>query len=169
MKKRTGVLKSFYCAGRGIAFCLRHERHIRVHLVMTAYVMYFSTFYEFTKTDYAVLILTCAAVIAMEIINTAVEVVIDKISPQYNVFAMIGKDLAAGAVLFTALGAIAVGIFMFWDPAAFLRIFEYFTSDFIKPSILLLTLVLAVLFILHAKPRKTGNKRTSKGNEIKDD
>ena len=169
MRKRSGVLKSFYCAGRGIAFCLRHERHIRVHLVMTAYVMYFATFYDFSKNDYAVLILTCAAVIAMEIINTAVEVVIDKVSPRYNIFAMIGKDIAAGAVLFAAVGAIAVGIFMFWDPAAFVRIFEYFTSDFIKPLILLATVVVAILFILHAKPRKTGNKRTSKGNEIKDD
>ena len=105
----------------------------------------------------------------MEIINTAVEVVIDKVSPRYNIFAMIGKDIAAGAVLFAAVGAIAVGIFMFWDPAAFVRIFEYFTSDFIKPLILLATVVVAILFILHAKPRKTGNKRTSKGNEIKDD
>ncbi|MBR5091824.1 MAG: diacylglycerol kinase family protein [Ruminiclostridium sp.] len=169
MKKRSGVLKSFYFAGRGIAFCLRHERHLRIHLVMTAYVMYFSTFYNFTKTDYGVLILTCAAVISMEIINTAVEVVIDKVSPKYNIFAMIGKDIAAGAVLFSAVGAIAVGIFMFWDPAAFVRIFEYFTSDFIKPLILLATLVASVLFIMHAKPRKLGHKRTDKGKEIKDD
>ena len=168
MKKLSGVLKSFYCAGRGIAFCLRHERHLRIHLAATAYVMYLSTFYDFTKTDYAVLILTCAAVISMEIINTAVEVVIDKVSPRYNIFAMIGKDIAAGAVLFSAIAAIAVGVFMFWDPAAFVRIFEYFTSDFIKPLILLATLVLAVWFIMSAKPRKLGNKK-SKGNETKDD
>jgi len=169
MKKRTGVLKSFYCAGRGIAFCLRHERHIRVHLVITAYVMYFSTFYSFTKTDYAILVLTCASVIGMEIINTAVEVVIDKVSPQYNVFAMIGKDIAAGAVLFSAVGAIAVGIFMFWDPEVFVKIFGYFTSDLIRPLILLAAMVLSVLFILHARPRRTGNKRINKGNDINDD
>jgi diacylglycerol kinase (ATP) len=168
MKKRSGVLKSFYFAGRGIAFCLRHERHLRIHLAATAYVMYFSTFYDFTKTDYAVLILTCAAVISMEIVNTSVEVVIDKVSPRYNIFAMIGKDIAAGAVLFSAIGAIAVGVFMFWDVGKFAEIFEYFTSDFIKPLILLATMVLAVLFIMHAKSRKTGNKK-SKGKEIKDD
>lgn len=162
MNKLTGVIRSFYFAGRGIAFCLRHERHLRVHLTVTAYVMSFSSFYEFTKTDYAVLILTCAAVVSAEIFNTAVEVVIDKVSPKYNVFAMIGKDIAAGAVLFTAVGAIAVGIFMLWDIGTFVKIFEFFTSDIIKPLILLISLVLSGLFIFSAKPRKTGSKRYKK-------
>ena len=165
MDKLSGVIRSFYCAARGIAFCLRHERHLRIHLAATVYVMYFSSFYEFTKTDYAVLILTCAAVISAEIFNTSIEVVIDKISPKYNRFAMIGKDIAAGAVLFTAVGAVAVGIFMLWDIGTFVKIFEYFTSDIIKPLILLVSLVLSVWFIFSAKPRKTGNKRNKKENK----
>ncbi|MBR5090531.1 MAG: diacylglycerol kinase family protein [Ruminiclostridium sp.] len=162
----TGLLKSFYCAGRGIAFCLRHERHFRIHLCATAYVMFFATFYDFSRTDYAVLILTCAAVISMEIVNTAIEVVIDKVSPRYNIFAMIGKDIAAGAVLFTSIGAVAVGVFMFWDIAKFVEIFEFFTSDIWKIPLFLAVTVLAVWFIMSARPRKTGNKR-SKGIETK--
>jgi len=162
MNKLKEAFISFFLAGRGIAFCLRHERHLRIHLVATVYVMYFATFYDFDRTEYAVLILTCASVIAMEIINTAVEVVIDKVSPRYNVFAMIGKDIAAGAVMFTAIGAVAVGAFMFWDIETFGRIIGYFTSDLIKPLILLISAVIAVWFIMKAKPRKQGNKR--KGN-----
>ena len=165
--KLSGLLKSFYCAGRGIAFCLRHERHFRIHLCATAYVMYFSTFYDFSRADYAVLILTCAAVISAEIFNTSIEVVIDKVSPRYNVFAMIGKDIAAGAVLFAAVSAIAVGVFMFWDIGKFVEIFEYFTSDFIKLPILIAVTVIAIWFIMSAKPRKTGNKR-NKGIETDD-
>ena len=160
----SGLIKSFYCAGRGIAFCLRHERHFRIHLCAAAYVFYFSAFYDFDRAEYAVLILTCAAVISMEIVNTAIEVVIDKVSPRYNVFAMIGKDIAAGAVLLTAVGAIAVGIFMFWDIGTFVKIFEYFTSDLIKPAILIISIALAVWFIMSAKPRKTGNRK-NKGIE----
>ena len=159
MNKFTEVFKSFYLAGRGIAFCLRHERHLRIHLTATAYVMFFSYFYDFSRTDYAVLIITCAAVISTEIINTAIEVVIDKVSPRYNVFAMIGKDIAAGAVLFTTVGAIAVGVFMFWDIDKFVEIFTYFTADLIRPTLLLISLICAVLFVMSAKPRKTGNKR----------
>ena len=165
MNRLYEAFRSFFCAGRGIAFCLRHERHFRIHLVVCAYVMYFSTFYSFSRTDYAVLILTCAAVISMELINTAVEVVIDKVSPRYNVFAMMGKDLAAGAVLFSAIGAIAVGLVMFCDIGVLAKIAGYFTSDIIKPLLLLISVVLAVWFVLSAKPRKTGNKR--KGNNDK--
>ena len=165
MRKLSDAFRSFYCAGRGIAFCLRHERHLRIHLVAAAYVMYFGTFYGFTGRDYAVLVLTCASVISMEVINTAVEVAFDKVSPKYNIFAMIGKDIAAGAVMFSAVGAVAVGIFMFWDTDKFAEIFTYFTSDIIKPLILLLTLVLSILFVLSAKPRKTGNKRNKEINE----
>lgn len=159
MSRLSDAVKSFYCAGRGIAFCLRHERHFRFHIVMTAYVMYFSSFYDFTRTDYAVLILTCAAVISTEIINTSIEVVIDKVSPKYNMFAMIGKDVAAGAVLFASLAAIAVGVFLFYDIDTLVNILKYFTSDFIKPLILIASLALAVWFVLSAKPRKKGNKR----------
>ena len=166
MSKLKEAFRSFFCAGRGIAFCLRHERHLRIHLVVTAYVLYFSTFYNFSRTDYAVLVLTCAAVIAMEIINTSIEVVIDKLSPHYNVFAMMGKDIAAGAVLFTTLGAVAVGLFLFLDIQTMGSIIEYFTSDFIKPIILLASLILAVWFVMSAKPRKLGNKR--KGNTKND-
>ena len=166
MNKLKEAFRSFFLAGRGIAFCLRHERHLRIHLVASAYVLYFSTFYNFSRTDYAVLILTCVSVIAMEIVNTSVEVVIDKLSPRYNVFAMMGKDIAAGAVLFTAIGAIAVGLFLFLDIDVMAGIIGYFTSDIIKPVILIASLVLAIWFIMSAKPRKLGNKR--KGN-IKND
>jgi len=159
MSKLREAFASFYLAGRGIAFCLRHERHLRIHLVFTAYVLYFSSFYNFSRTDYALLILTCIAVIGMEIINTAVEVVIDKLSPHYNVFAMIGKDIAAGAVLLTAIGAIIVGLFMFLDIEVIGSIISYFTSDLIRPAIMAASLVLAVWFIMSAKPRKLGNKR----------
>ena len=167
MNKITGVLKSFYCAIRGIAFCLRHERHFRIHLCATAYALYFASFYDFTRTDYALLILTCASVLSMEIINTSIEVIIDKVSPRYNVFAMIGKDLAAGAVLFSAIASVAIGVFLFWDIGTFVKIFEYFTSDFIKPLILAASFVISLIFIFKAKPRKLGNKR-SKGNDKND-
>ena len=161
MKKVSGLLRSFFYAGRGIVFCLRHERHFRIHLVSAAYVIFFSLFYDFTATDYAVLILTCAVVIAAEIFNTAIEVVIDKVSPRFSVFAMMGKDIAAGAVLFTAIGAIAVGFFMFWDIPVFVRIFEFFAADWWKPVIFLIVTALAVWFIFSNKPRTTGNKHNS--------
>ena len=163
MKRLLKALRSFYCAGRGIAFCMRHERHFRIHLAATAYVMYFASFYDFTGTDYAVLAVTCASVISMEIINTSVEVVIDKVSPKYNIFAMIGKDLASGAVLFSALGAVAIGFFMFWDTAVFVKIFDYFSSSFLRCALLLLSVTASAVFVVSARPRRAGKRLPENG------
>lgn len=152
-KGRRGFGKSFFCAFRGIVYCVRHERNLRFHLVAAAYVFYFSGFYGFSRAEYAALALVCAFVIAAELFNTALEVVIDKISPRYNVFAMIGKDLAAGAVLVSAVGAAAVGAILFWDVPAFVRIFAFFTSGWFPPLLLLGSVVLSVLFVFSAKRR----------------
>lgn len=148
-----GVGKSFYCAFRGIVYCVRHERNLRFHLIAAIYVFYFSGFYDFSRAEYAALALVCAFVIAAELFNTAVEVVIDKISPRYNVFAMIGKDIAAGAVLVSAVAALVVGGILFWDVPTICRVAEYFTSHPLPPLVLLISAVLSVLFIFSATER----------------
>ncbi len=145
--------KSFYFAARGILYCARHERNFRIHLIAVLYVFYFSGFYDFSKAEYALLALVCAFVLVSELFNTAMEVVIDKVSPKFNVFAMIGKDLAAGAVMVSALAAAVVGVMLFWDPEAFMRIFSFFTSHWLPPLILLGSAVLSVMFICSSKKR----------------
>ncbi|MCM1334264.1 MAG: diacylglycerol kinase family protein [Bacteroides sp.] len=148
-----GIGKSFFCAFRGIVYGVRHERNLRFHLVAAAYVFYFAGFYDFSRAEYAILALVCAFVIAAELFNTAVEVMIDKISPRFNVFAMIGKDLAAGAVLVSAVAALVAGIALFWDIPTFVRIFEFFTSGWLPPLLLLASAVLSVLFVFSATER----------------
>lgn len=162
MNKIRKLGKSFRYAVRGFVFCLRHERNLRIHLTATAYVLAFSYFYSFSRSEYALLILTCAAVIAAELFNTAIEVVIDKVSPKFNVFAMIGKDIAAGAVLVTAVGAAVVGVILFWDTDVFAEIFRFFTSGWLPPLALLASAVLSVLFIFSTKKRG-GNNAERKG------
>lgn len=148
-----GVGKSFFCAFRGIVYCVRHERNLRFHLVAAVYVFYFSIFYDFSRAEYAALALTCAFVIAAELFNTAVEVVIDKISPRFSVFAMIGKDIAAGAVLVSAAAALTVGAVLFWDVPTLSRILNFFISHWLPPLVLLLSVVFSVLFVFSAKER----------------
>ncbi len=149
--KKLGM--SFVYAGRGIIYCIRHERNIRIHIIALLYVLYFSTFYDFSKAEYAVLILTCVVVVALELINTAIEVVIDKMSPKFNVFAMMGKDIAAGGVLVGAIGAIIVGIILFLDVDKLIIIFKYFTDEWYRPIILVISFILSILFISNTKKR----------------
>lgn len=149
--KKLGM--SFVYAGRGIIYCIRHERNIRIHIIALLYVLYFSTFYDFSKAEYAVLILTCVVVVALELINTAIEVVIDKMSPKFNVFAMMGKDIAAGGVLVGAIGAIIVGIILFLDVDKLIIIFKYFTDEWYRSIILVISFILSILFISNTKKR----------------
>lgn len=149
--KKLGM--SFVYAFRGIAYCVRHERNIRIHIVALLYVLYFSTFYDFSRSEYAVLILTCAVVMSMELINTSIEVVIDKVSPKFNVFAMMGKDIAAGGVLISAIGAVIVGVLLFGDVEKITSIFNYFISEWYRLIILAVSAVFAILFIGRTKKR----------------
>ena len=149
--KKLGM--SFVYAARGIIYCMRHERNIRIHIVALLYVLYFSTFYDFSRAEYALLILICAVVIGFELINTAIEVVIDKVSPRFNVFAMMGKDIAAGGVLIGAIGAVIIGVILFWDIEKFELIFNYFTENFYRPIILAITIIISIIFISKTKQR----------------
>ena len=107
MFKRLG--NSFKYAARGIRFCVSHEMNMRIHIVATMCVLYLSQFYNFTKEQFILLMITCVVVISAEMMNTAIEVVIDKVSPGYSALAKVGKDVAAGAVFVTAIAAGIIG------------------------------------------------------------
>lgn len=151
------LIKSFRYAINGMAFCVRHERNMRIHIIAMIYVAYFSQFYELSRSEIILLILICALVMMTEMINTAIEVVIDKVSPQYSPLAKAGKDIAAGAVFLSAITAVIVGIVLFWDLERFALIWQYFISDWSRIVLLVGFSVIAFIFI------RSGKKRNIKG------
>ena len=158
MDKLYSLAKSFKYAFNGIRFCVRHEKNMRIHIVATLYVLYFSQFYNFTRAEYILLILTCVIVLSLEMLNTAIEVVIDKVSPEYSALAKVGKDVAAGAVFVSALASVIVGVFLFWDIDTFGIIWGYFTGDIFNLAMLIGISGCAFLFINSAKKRKIKGK-----------
>ena len=126
------LLKSFVYAFRGITYCIAHERNMRIHLCFAAYMFGFLTVYDFfeiSKTQFALLFAVCATVMALEAVNTAVEKAVDLETKEINPLAKISKDAAAGAVLIAAIGAVAVGISILWQPDAFVKMFEYYKEN----------------------------------------
>lgn len=126
------LLKSFVYAFRGITYCIAHERNMRIHLCFAAYMFGFLTvhdFFEVSKTQFALLFAVCATVMALEAVNTAVEKAVDLETKEINQLAKISKDAAAGAVLIAAIGAVAVGISILWQPDAFVKMFEYYKDN----------------------------------------
>lgn len=153
MNKRFSLINSFRCAVKGIAFVAQHERNMRIHIVCALYVAFFSAFYEFSKTETAVLVITCALVMIFEILNTAIEVIVDKVSPRYSPLAKIAKDTAAGAVLLSALMAVIVGIVLFFDIERF-KLMLLFFGDWSNTLMFVGFSAIAVVFITSGKKEK---------------
>lgn len=153
------LLKSFQYAINGIVFCVRHERNMRIHIVAMLYVAFFSQFYDLSRSEVILLIITCALVMITELVNTSIEVIIDKVSPNYSPLAKVGKDIAAGAVFLSAISAVIVGVVLFWDLERFKLIWEYFVCDWSKLVMLIGFSTIAVVFI------RSGKKRNIKGKD----
>ena len=161
-------LKAFVYAFQGIIAAIKTQRNFRIHLVAVIYVTAFSFFYNLSKSDYILLVLTFSLVTSLELVNTAVEAAVDICSPQYSKLAKIAKDTAAGAVLIAAIGAVVMGVILFWDINAFRQILTYYKSNFIALIGLLTATAAAMLFIVYPKKSdKQNSERTTKNNEYK--
>lgn len=138
--------KGLFYAGRGIANAVS-ERNFRFHLCAAAAVIFFGAkFYSFGKTQWAVLLLTCAAVLSLEAVNTALERLCDKVSPEKDELIRKSKDISAGAVLISAIFAAVIGVLFFWDTEKFAVIAEYF-SEPIRLVLLIICIIAAALFV----------------------
>lgn len=157
MNKRFTLLNSFKCAFKGISFVLRHERNMRIHTVFALYAAFFSAFYDFSKTEAAVLVITCALVMIFEILNTSIEVIVDKVSPKYSPLAKVAKDAAAGAVLLSAIMAVIVGIVLFFDIERFKLILLFF-SEWTNLLMFIGFSVIAAVFVTSGKRRNIKGK-----------
>lgn len=157
MNKRFSLINSFKCAFKGIAFVVQHERNMRIHMVFVLYVAFFSAFYDFSKTEIAVLVITCALVMILEILNTAIEVIVDKVSPKYSPLARVAKDAAAGAVLLSAVMAVIVGAVLFFDIERFKLILLFF-SEWTNLLMFVGFSAIAVVFVTSGKRRNIKGK-----------
>lgn len=135
--------RSFCCAFRGIAHGVRRERNLRIHLTAAVGVLLLSVFYDFSAVQWAVIFLLFALVISAELMNTAVERVVDLLSPGYNKQAGLAKDIAAGAVFITAVAAALVGILFFLSPAGLQNMWDFMQA---KPLVFWLC-ILAYVFL----------------------
>lgn len=104
---------SFGHAFRGVGAALRSELHLRFHALATAAVAGLGFYYHLARLEWALVALAVAGVWTAELVNTALEALTDLASPNYHPLAGKAKDVAAGAVLLAALGALAVGALVF--------------------------------------------------------
>jgi diacylglycerol kinase len=106
-------LRSFSFAFAGIAYAVRTQRNLRVHLVIAGLVVAAAGGLQVTAIEWALLALTIGVVLAGELLNTAAELVVDLATQEHHPLAKAAKDVAAAAVLMTALAAVGVGAAIF--------------------------------------------------------
>lgn len=106
-------LRSFIFAIKGVKWLLKTQHNAWIHLFATVVVIAAGFWFSLTAVEWALVALAIGFVFAAETFNTAIEMLVDNISPDYDAMAGRIKDLAAGAVLLAALTAVVVGIMVF--------------------------------------------------------
>jgi len=101
---------AFRYAFAGLVAAWRSERNLRIHAVIAVAVVAAGAVLRLPAAAWAIVFLTIALVVGAELLNAAVEAVVDLVSPEDHPLAKRAKDVAAAAVLVTASAAVAVGI-----------------------------------------------------------
>lgn len=91
----------------------RTERNMRIHLTFTVLVIIFGWILRISNTEWLLCLLCFGLVFTAEMVNTAIENIVDLVSPQQNKLAGKAKDIAAGAVLVSAIISACVGLIIF--------------------------------------------------------
>jgi len=107
------LLRSFRVAWDGLVVALRSDRNLRIHAVATVFVVAAGCWYRLNMLEWSVIVLTIGLVWVAELLNTAIEAVVDLISPEPHPLARRAKDVASAAVLLAAVTAVIVGAIVF--------------------------------------------------------
>ncbi len=103
-------------AAEGLLYAVHTQRNFRIHLVATILVIAVGFWLRLALVPWAILTLTIGLVLVTEMVNTAAEALVDLASPDYHPLAKLVKDVAAGAVLVTAMVAIVIGLLVLGPP-----------------------------------------------------
>jgi diacylglycerol kinase len=105
---------SFKHATRGLVFFLRTQRNIRLLFLIAVAVFAYAAKTGVSATEWALLVVAVVLVLAAEMLNSALEYTLDLLHPAQHPLVKAAKDIAAGAVLVTCLGAAAIGLLVFF-------------------------------------------------------
>ena len=140
MKK---FLMSFKYALEGIWYCIVTQRNFRFHTMAALSALILSAKYQLSGAETLVLTFTIVFVLISEMINTALEAVVDMTANGYNTYAKIAKDVVAGAVLVSAIAASVTGIVLFYRDGYFWKVF----GEYIKNPLFWLYIAAGLVYI----------------------
>jgi len=105
--------ESFTYALRGVRFSFRSQRNLSIHLISGTAAVLLGIIFRISFIETAILVIVIGAVIVLELLNTAMEEIVNLLTLSRKMRAMVAKDVAAGAVLVACSGALVVGCLIF--------------------------------------------------------
>lgn len=145
------LIDSLNYAFEGIIYALKTQRNMKIHFLVAIIVLFASLFFDLTRIEILILLLTISMVIVAEMINTSIESTIDLITDKYHIFAKIAKNVAAGAVLIAAINSIIVAYLIFFhriNPYTIQVLHRVRQSDL---HITFITLIIVIFIVIAVK------------------
>jgi diacylglycerol kinase (ATP) len=105
--------KSFHYALQGIHYALKTDQNLVIHFIIACFIILFSLLFKVTPFEMGILGVTILVMISAEMVNSAIEKMVDLITKEHRAEAKIAKDVGAGMVLLTSIGAAIIGLLIF--------------------------------------------------------
>lgn len=113
IEKSKNVIISFKYAFQGVFSAIKTERNLKIHISIMILVIIAGIFLKISKMEWIICIILFGLVIGGEMLNSAIETVVDIAMPEINPKAKFAKDVAAGAVLIFAISSAIIGLIIF--------------------------------------------------------
>lgn len=108
------LLKSFRCAWRGLKYVLKNEQNFQLEVLAAVFVISLMFILDILDWQKVALFLVISTVLVIELINTMLERVVDILKPRVHPYAQFIKDVMAAAVLVASIGAVVIGVIIFY-------------------------------------------------------
>lgn len=108
---------TFKNANKGMRLSIKSERNIRIHICVGSLALLLALLLNFSSTKLCIIVMVIAAVITVEMINSAIEFTLDSVyRNKYSKMGGMAKDIAAGAVMVTTISSVVIGLILFTRP-----------------------------------------------------
>lgn len=147
------LIDSFNNAIEGVIFGLKTQRNMKIHFSVAIIVLLATMLLHIDKIQTIILLLAITMVISAELINTAIEAVVDMVSPKYHPLARAAKNVAAGAVLVTAVNVVIVGYLVFYERIAHFSFQMIYYVKQLPVHLTFISLIVVIFGVIIVKAR----------------
>ncbi len=145
------TIDSFNYAIDGLLYSVRTQRNMKIHFAIALVTLLAAAITDVSKFEAILLLIVITLVVVAEMINTAVEAVVDLVSEKYHPLAAIAKNVAAGAVLVTAVNAVVVGYLIFYNKLRGFSLSVIRGIENMPVHITIFSLVIVVILVISLK------------------